>query len=203
MSKGLTDRQREVLDFITDYNARNNTSPSLNEIATHFGFTGPAAWYHVQALQKKGMLSTKGHSARSIALRKWEEQRPGIVTVPLFGENEYLEGRRRTREELNISALRLRHGQIFFALRIEGNGMINEGIRRGDYVVFRRTDEARSGDIVLASPSEGDELVLRKYMRIYGRSELQAGCDDVGNIYCAQVRIHAVAHAMLRFYGSR
>ena len=62
---------------------------------------------------------------------------------------------------------------------------------------------ARSGDIVLASPSEGDELVLRKYMRIYGRSELQAGCDDVGNIYCAQVRIHAVAHAMLRFYGSR
>ena len=189
MSKGLTDRQREVLDFITDYNARNNTSPSLNEIATHFGFTDPAAWYHVQALQKKGMLSTKGHSARSIALRKWEEQRPGIV--------------RRTREELNISALRLRHGQIFFALRIEGNGMINEGIRRGDYVVFRRTDEARSGDIVLASPSEGDELVLRKYMRIYGRSELQAGCDDVGNIYCAQVRIHAVAHAMLRFYGSR
>lgn len=203
MAKELTDRQREVLDFITEYNAKNNTSPSLNEIASHFGFTDPAAWYHVHALQKKGMLSTRDHSARSIALRKWEEQRPGIVTVPLFGETEYLEGRRRSKEELNISALRLRHGQIFFAIRIDTNGMINEGIRKGDYIVFRKTDEARSGDIVLATPSDGEGMVLRKYMRIYGRTELQAGCDDVGNIYCVEVRIHAVAHAMLRFYGRR
>ena len=65
--KALTDKQRTVLDFLTEYQTTNQRPPTYREISIHFDFSIKAAYDHVQAIAKKGFntylkrIPSKGH----------------------------------------------------------------------------------------------------------------------------------------------
>ena len=65
--KGLTDKQKQILDFIGQYGQEQGMAPTINEISEHFDVTAATAFAHVKALQKKGMLN-RTSKARSISL---------------------------------------------------------------------------------------------------------------------------------------
>ena len=62
----LTDRQREVLDFIVAHKASEGWSPTLREIGDHFGIAIHAVAIHLRALEKKGAIQRKPNSPRAI-----------------------------------------------------------------------------------------------------------------------------------------
>ena len=64
--RGITDRQREVLTFISEYTEENSYPPTIRDISEHFGITLRAVQDHISALQKKGFISQRQKSARSI-----------------------------------------------------------------------------------------------------------------------------------------
>src|ERR1043165_9917692 len=83
----LTQRQQEVLSFIESTRARLGHSPTLREIAGHFGFRSPkAAADHVTALPRKGVLSSAEGKARSLhAVTPWENMREPVAHIPVYG----------------------------------------------------------------------------------------------------------------------
>ena len=200
MGRKPTSRQADILRFISVYFTKNNTSPTLQEIAQHYDMSPAGAWYHVKALEAKGLLKINHKAARGIFLSEWEEYVPGISIIPLFSEERYInQGVRKAKEEFNASALNLSRDSEYFAMRMESDSLRNIAIRPGDILVFRRDDRPNEGDVILGSLEGSDTVVLRSFHRRNSRMIiLQAECDNIGNITCQSCVVHAILHAVVR-----
>ena len=84
-----------------------------------------------------------------------------------------------------------------FLLTIKGDSMINAGILDGDFVVVRKQDDARNGEIVVALMGDEDATVKR-FFRESGRVRLQPDNDDMEPMYPEQVKVLGTVRAVLR-----
>lgn len=168
--KEMTARQREVLEFIRIFGERHGVPPTVREIGEHFHFTARAAFDHLRALERKGMLErrvTGKRASRTLVLpahkgaRRVEAPAPGI---PLLGR--IAAGAPITAVENHEDTIPLRPdwlgtgGQDVFALRVRGDSMIEAHIMDGDLVFVRKQETAGSGDIV-AALLDGEATVKR------------------------------------------
>lgn len=201
MSIKLTSRQNEIVRFISSYFSQTNKSPALSDIAEHFSISQAGAWYHVRALEKKGILSVASGTSRGISLTSWNTYAPGITIIPLYRERDYLEGRFKGHEDFNASALMLEKGKSYFCIKMDSSSLINIHIRPGDYLVFRKASTAEYGQLVIAGLEDAENLEMRTYLPQKGKVVLQAECDSIGNISCKTCSIHAILHAVVRLYG--
>ncbi|HEX7507715.1 MAG TPA: transcriptional repressor LexA [Polyangia bacterium] len=159
---GLTDRQRQVLDFISDSIRKRGFPPTLREIGSHFGIRSTNGVNdHLRALEKKGFLHREDLKSR--ALR------------PLFTEDEFVEvpvlGRvaaglpmlavQNYEDTVKVDRFFIGQNREVFALRVKGDSMIEAGIFDGDYVFIRKQLQASSGEIVVAMI--GDEATVKRY----------------------------------------
>ena len=86
--RGITDRQKEVLTYISTYTEENSYPPTVRDISEHFGISLRAVQDHILALQKKGYLSQSQKKARSIRVLsdcRDKEPQTYISKVPLLG----------------------------------------------------------------------------------------------------------------------
>ena len=153
----LTKRQREVLTFIETTRSRQGHSPTLREIAGHFGFRSPkAAADHVTALQRKGMLTAPTGKARALrALSPWDDMLQPVVHVPVYGRISAGFPQNRQQEakgciSVDVRTLGIQPSTDAFALEVRGDSMIGKGILDGDYAIVEVGRAPRSGDVVVA-----------------------------------------------------
>lgn len=154
----LTDRQRELLDFIESSVGLEGRMPSYREMATALGVKAVGTIQDlVQALVGAGYVSREGSSARP-RLKLAGHRQASIVNVPLVGE--VAAGALRDAFEVALGSVpvaphlletktALKPGRCF-ALRVRGDSMIDAGILPGDVVVVEREARWASGDIVVA-----------------------------------------------------
>jgi repressor LexA len=167
----LTARQREVLGFIRSFTERHGAPPTVREIGERFGFTARAAFDHLRALERKGMLqrrATDKRVSRTLVLaQRPGNRRGGSREVPVLGRiaaglpihaAQNLEG------TLPLSTDWLeRKGEDVFALRVRGESMIEAHILDGDLVLVRPQASAQPGDIVAALVD--DEATVKRFAR--------------------------------------
>jgi repressor LexA len=164
----MTDRQREVLDFIRAFGERHGVPPTVREIGEKFGFTARAAFDHLRALERKGMLErrvTGKRASRTLILPSQKGARRGEPAgIPVVGR--IAAGAPITAVENHEDTLPLRPewlgtgGQDVFALRVRGDSMIGAHIVDGDLVLVRKQETAGSGEIV-AAMLDGEATVKR------------------------------------------
>jgi len=164
MDPRLTDRQREVLEFIQGFTEAHGVPPTVREIGGRFHVTPRAAFDHLRALERKGYLrrrSTEGRTSRALTLAT---KPPSAHEVPILGR--IAAGAPLLAEENREGALPLDpswvggRGDDVFGLRVRGESMINAHIVEGDLVLVRRQDHAHPGDIVVALV-DGEATVKR------------------------------------------
>jgi repressor LexA len=171
----LTGRQREVLNFIRAFSARNGVPPTVREIGEKFRVTPRAAFDHLRALERKGMLqrrSTTGRTSRALTLAE-PGAAAGFRRVPVLGRvaaGAPLLAEENREGDLPLSPDALPNGgDDVFALRIRGESMIDAHICDGDLVLVRRQDSAQPNDIVVAmvaSDATGEgEATVKRYLR--------------------------------------
>ena len=155
--QALTKRQQEVLSFIEVTRARAGHSPTLREIASHFGFRSPkAAADHVTALQRKGVLSGAAGKARALhAVSPWEKMLEPVMHIPIYGTIPAGFAQARATEpsgclSVDVRTLGSRPSARAFALEVRGESMIGKGIFSGDMAVIEPNRPPRSGDVVAA-----------------------------------------------------
>jgi repressor LexA len=168
----LTARQREVLEFIRAFGERQGVPPTVREIGEKFRFTARAAFDHLRALERKGMLErrvTGKRASRTLVLPSQKGARRGEPAgippgIPLLGR--IAAGAPITAVENHEDTIPLRPdwlgtgGQDVFALRVRGDSMIDAHIVDGDLVLVRKQETAGSGDIV-AAMLDGEATVKR------------------------------------------
>lgn len=175
-SESLTDRQRDVLEFINDHHRQHGVAPSLREIQAHFGFASPfAVQRHVDALTEKGALRRLDGKARGLLPATLP--RPGsFAEIPLYGTIPAGSPTAAEQEpdryvSVDTASLGVRANAKLFALRVRGDSMINASILDGD-VVFLTPREPRPNDIV-AALIDG-ESTLKRFLLQRGRAFLRA-----------------------------
>ncbi len=156
----LTERQQQVLDFITTYLNSNACPPTLREISCHIKTKGTAtAIRHLNELERKGYIQRREGSSRNISVAG----RGGTVPVPIVGRIkagpptlafEDIEGYC----NLDMSWV---HDTGCFFLRVDGDSMVDDHILDGDLGLIRPQNTANDGDIVVAMI--GDEATLKRF----------------------------------------
>lgn len=171
-SPTLTDRQREILDFIDAQMRERGYPPSVREIGEAVGLTSPSTVHsHLATLQRYGFLRRDPTKPRALEVRydptsgAAVERRP-VRHVPLVGDvaaGTDVLAQQNIEETVPVSADLTGEGDLFM-LRVRGDSMVEAGILDGDFVVARAQPDANQGDVVVAG-IPGGEATVKTYRR--------------------------------------
>ena len=171
-SPALTDRQREILDFIDAQMRERGYPPSVREIGEAVGLTSPSTVHsHLATLQRYGFLHRDPTKPRALEVRydptsgAAVERRP-VHHVPLVGDvaaGTDVLAQQNIEETVPVSADLTGEGDLFM-LRVRGDSMVEAGILDGDFVVARAQPDANQGDVVVAG-IPGGEATVKTYRR--------------------------------------
>jgi repressor LexA len=178
MVEGLTDRQRQILEFIAEAVAERGYPPSVREVCDALGLASSSTVHsHFQALQKKGYIRIDPTKPRAIEILFDPEtglaaERRPAKSVPLLGRiaaGAPILAEENVEEIYPMPSDLVGDGNVFM-LEVHGESMIEAGIFDGDFVVIRQQPTAHSGEIVAAMiPSEfGDAEATVKKIRHRG-----------------------------------
>ena len=146
MNRKNDKRELEIFDFVNNYLQSNGFSPTTDEICHEFSIAKSTASKFINRLIEGGMLEKNGRYGLTLPGRNGRGIAPILGAVacgkPILA-SEDIEG------YLTVDEGVMGQGE-FFALRAEGDSMINAGISSGDLVYIRRQDSADEGEIVVA-----------------------------------------------------
>lgn len=197
----LTKRQNEIFAFLSEYLKERGYSPSLDEIAKHFGIASLNAVYkHLRVLEDKGFIKRLSNRARSIQVI--DQGVAAEQMVPLLGviaAGHPIEAVANP-EEIPVPESLLTRGSNY-VLRVEGDSMIEENIRDGDLIIVEQRDFATDGETVVAL-IDGQEATLKKLYREEGRVRLQPANPTLFPIFVEEdrLRIQGVVVGLMRKY---
>jgi repressor LexA len=186
MADALTQRQRDILDFISASIMERGFPPTLREIGEHFNIRSTNGVNdHLKALEKKGHLRREDLKSRAmrpvlpdgsgevVPLRRTPMgtgvmevvSADDMAEVPILGRvaaGHPILAVEQATDTVRIDRMLLGGHREVFGLRIVGESMIEDGIFDGDYVFVNKTPAARTGDIVVAM-IEGEATVKRYF----------------------------------------
>ena len=165
----LTSRQEQVLQLIRSYADETGYPPTRAEIARILGYKSPnAAEEHIKALARKGAIEIIPGASRGIKLPELVNQ--GLPIVGRVAAGNPILAQEHIEDYCNIPP-NFFSPNADFLLRVCGMSMKNAGILDGDLLAVHRTDQVRSGQIVVARI--GEEVTVKRYKRIGNRSQVE------------------------------
>ena len=193
----LTERQREVYDFIRDKIKGRGYGPTVREIGDEFQISSPnGVMCHLKALEKKGLITREPNMSRAIQLSAEPAEERGL---PLAGRiaagvlHEAIE----QDERFDFEALFSPKNKNLFALKVAGDSMIEAQIADGDYVVVRKQRTARDGQIAVVQTDEGEATLKRFYLE-KNRIRLEPANSLMKPIYVKHAKILGVVAGVVR-----
>src|SRR6202166_3804389 len=201
----LTDRQKNVLDFIQREQREKGVTPSTREIQKHFRYASQTSvMQYIAALERKGFLDRHARKARALIT---PVQKVRITDVPIYGQipagmatltEQTIEGH----VSLDTRSANVSKGGKTFALRVRGDSMIGAHILDGDIVILEQGKEVHNGDIV-AALIDG-ETTLKRYVVDRGRPYLKAENPRYPNLIPArELKIQGVMVSLVRRHEPR
>lgn len=199
-------RQRQIIDFVSQYIQKNGYSPTLQDIATSLGVRSLATVHeHLEALVRKGIIKKYEGAVRGIELLDKKITRlPEGIELPIMG---YIAAGRPIDpypdpDATYMVAPNLTSGKHrAYVLRVKGESMVDEGIMDGDYVVIEERDDVIDGDIVVALLDNG-LATLKRFFKEATRVRLEPANSNMSPIYATKVRIQGKVAGLIRRYNN-
>ena len=196
----LTERQKNVLDFIQREQREKGVTPSTREIQSHFGFASQTSvMQYIVALERKGFLDRHPRKARALITPAMKVR---ITDIPIYGQipagmsaltEQTIEGH----VSLDARSANISRNRSTFALCVRGDSMIGAHIVDGDIVILEESKEVHNGDIV-AALIDG-ETTLKRYVVEHGRPYLKAENPRYPNLIPArELKIQGVMVSLIR-----
>lgn len=181
MSDTLTFRQQQVLDCIRQFIADTGMAPTRAELADLMGFQSKnAASDHLRALERKGYVRLHNDRSRGIQLLDaalWpEDELPVVGKVAAGLPIEAIENVERS---VPVPQGMFRQRPTYL-LRVQGDSMKDAGILDGDLIAVRKSNMARSGQIVVARID--DDVTVKTLKLGNGSATLMPANDDYSPI---------------------
>lgn len=200
-----TQRQKEVLDYITRFLAKHGHEPSYAQIARHFGVSSKATIAkHISALEKRGLIKRQhepGHF--TLAIKIDEAAADAACEVPLVGRIAAGAPIDAIEDIEMICVPRFLLGRVrperIYALRVKGDSMIDEHICDGDIALIESRNEARDGEIVVAL-IDRTRATLKRLFRFGDEVELRPSNAQLEpmRVHASRVEIQGIFRSLLR-----
>lgn len=203
MGNNLTKRQRQILDYVTNFMSEHGYAPSIREIGDHFDLSSPATIHaHLENLKKKGFLKGGFNEARSIELVETQANWAQALELPLMGlitAGEPIEAIE-DNETIAVPSDFVHDEANSYVLRVKGESMIEEGILSGDYVIVERNPSPANGDVVVALLNNA-YATLKKFYREKTRIRLQPANHTMKPIYAKDPLIQGIVRGVIRKFA--
>lgn len=197
MNSMLTKRQKEVLDFVKSYSKKNGYSPSLQEIQKKLKFASVStAHFHISKLRDAGYLTKTESRARSIDASGMGT----MIRIPLLGyisaglPIEAIEDRTQV---ISIPASYVPTTASLFALEVQGDSMVDDGIFDGDTVIVRKQSTVENGETAVALINN-NEVTLKKIYKEKDRIRLQPANPKLKPFYVKEIIIQGKVISTIR-----
>jgi repressor LexA len=199
----LTRRQKQLVDYLTQYIEDHGYAPTLAEIGQSFGLSSLATVHkHLHNLESKGFIRRTHNHSRALEIDGASLTRSGVKKLAMVGQVaagipiEAIEGH----DSIAVPEEFVRRNDTF-CLRVKGESMVEEGIRDGDYIIVEGRAGANPGETVVALI--GDEATVKKYYPAGdGTVRLQPANPTMQPIFvpAEQLQIRGVVVGLLRHY---
>lgn len=194
----ITKKQKQTYNFIASYSKKHGFAPSLEEIKKHLKLSSVStAHHHVQKLKELGLIYKEENQPRAVATREGLK----TIEIPIVGNiaaGQPIE----VMEITDPETISLSQGEVpssgkLFALRVQGDSMIEEGIFDGDIVVIKEQKSADNGQTVVAVIDD-NQATLKKIYREKNRFRLQPANQTLLPFYRTDVEIRGVVVKIIR-----
>jgi repressor LexA len=204
MTGYLTERQKEILEFIRAFRRERGVAPTHREICERFGFSSyGTAYKHLKLLVEKGYLKRERHQRRGMRVVATSAGEVAAVELPFLGR--IAAGRPieavPAGETLAVPPLLARdRPEQHFVLRVAGESMIDEGIHDGDWVVVERRERALPGEMVVALIA--DEVTLKRFYPEGATIRLQPANPTMVplRVPASEIRVQGIVVGLMRRY---
>jgi repressor LexA len=195
--KPYTRRQLDILRFVGSYVQEHGMSPTLEEIGEHLGVHRVTVFQHLNALERRGAVRRSRQLARSIEVLDPDFlPSAGVQVLGTIAAGTPIEALEEP-ELIEADDVLPTDGD-HYALRVQGDSMIEDGIHDGDLVVVRKTSSARNGQVVVAIV-EGEEATLKRlYREPDGRWRLQPANARLRPLVVDDVEVRGVVVTVIR-----
>lgn len=197
-----TQRQKEVLDYLTRFLAKHGHEPSYAQIARHFGVSSKATIAkHITALEKRGLIKRAHDDGTfTLAVNMGDAAADAMCEVRMVGRIAAGAPIDAIEETEMICVPRFLLGRVrperIYALRVKGDSMIDEHICDGDIALIESRNEARDGEIVVAL-IDSARATLKRIFRFGDEVELRPS-----NAQLQPIRLHASRVAIQGIFRS-
>lgn len=203
----LTERQKEILEYIQSFQQENGISPTHREICERFGYSSYGTVYkHLKLLQEKGYIRRDWNQKRGIELVRGvpggDGAEPGgeEVELPFYGRIaagkpiEAVAGE----EQIGVPQHLLGRSGDHYVLEVVGDSMIEEGIHEGDLVVVSQRNKAESGEMVVALVE--DDATLKRFYPEGEKIRLQPANPNMEPFYvpARDLRVQGIVVGLMR-----
>jgi SOS regulatory protein LexA len=193
----ITKKQTEVFNFVKTYKEKKGYAPSLEEIKKKFKLASVStSHYYITKLQEAGFLNKEHNQPRAVSTIEAKQ----TVEIPILGAiaaGMPIEAIEIPDETITITRDEIGKQGKHYALRVQGNSMIDEGIFDGDIVVIRKQETAENGQTVVAVIDD-NEATLKKLYRENGRFRLQPANPSLFPFYRTEVEVRGVVVKIIR-----
>ena len=203
--RGLTERQRQVLESIHTITAEKGYPPTVREIGDCLGLRSSCTVQrHLEALERKGFIKRDRTKARSVEIVQADD--PTMVPVPMVpvpivgtvAAGQPILATENIEEIFPLPRDVVKDDECFM-LKVQGESMIDAGIFDGDYVVVRQQPSAEDGDIVVALLE--DEATVKRLRRLRSRIHLEPANKSMSPIIADEVEIVGKVLMSIRRYA--
>lgn len=201
-------KQKQILDFISQYIQINGYSPTLQEIASAMNLSSLATIHeHLQALEKKGVIKRYEGSVRGIeVIDEGVNAGLSVVELPLVGyiaAGKPIEAIENPLATVMVSSDIVSKTKRCFVLQVKGDSMIEEAIMDGDYVVIMQQNTAKDGEIVVALIDNEFATLKTIFREKDGRIRLQPANKNMDPIYvdAKSLQVQGIVTGVIRRYG--
>ena len=213
----LTEKQHQLLLFIANEMEKRGVSPSYDEMRLALDLKSKSGIFRLlSSLEERGFIRRLPHRARAlevlkmppapvVEMEKFVPQEPVVeeIQIPLYGKiaaGTPIEAVRDMETHIPVPSTLMGRGE-HYALKIEGDSMIDVGIMDGDTVIIQKADTAENGEIVVALV-DGLEVTLKRFRR-QGSSialEPENPAYQTRILPAARVRVQGKLVALMRRY---
>ncbi len=172
----LTARQRQVFEWVKAFIREHTMPPTVREIGDAFSIKSSSVFDLLKTLERKNYLRRGDRGARSLIVEGIGKRRGSsndIVEVAVVGRIPAGQPIEAIEQDCGTVAVKrdLLRGREAYALKVEGQSMVEAGILDGDYVIVRKQDTADDGDIIVALIE--NDATLKRFYRDHGQVRLE------------------------------
>jgi repressor LexA len=201
--RDLTDRQRQILDFIKAEVRQKGFPPTVRDIGEAVGLSSSSTVHsHLAALEAKGLIRRDPSKPRALEVIGHEDEARevdyNVRRLPLVGQvaaGAPILAAENIEQTMTLPVELVRDDSTFI-LKVKGESMIEAGILDGDFVVVRQQATANNGEIVVAMID--DEATVKTFYREADRVRLQPENSSMDPIYATDLSILGKVVAVFR-----